>query len=351
MATDTIMIYRIGSLGDTIMALPAFNRIRELHLNDKIVLLTNRPVSSKAAAAELVLGSSYFFNDLINYPYNTRNILELAKLILEIRKLKIHKLYYLTHGRTTNAIKRDVLFFKISGIKKIYSLPKLREDFELELDKETLLYEWEAKRLARRLFEFGLFDYKSDKYWDLHLEAVEVNEAKDVLEKISVNELNICFSIGTKSDTNDWGLRNWHALINDLALKFPKANFIAIGSQEEKQNSDYLLQNINNPFVNLCGLILPRVSAAVLQKVDVFIGHDSGPMHLAGCVGTKCVGIFSGRNLPGRWYPRGDKNALIYHSVDCKGCHLDICIEFKKKCIMSICVDEVIGEILNVLNK
>lgn len=92
---------------------------------------------------------------------------------------------------------------------------------------------------------------------------------------------------------------------------------------------------------NLCGALSPRESAALLEKAEVFVGHDSGPMHLASAVGTPCVAIFSARNLPGQWFPVRSGHKIIYHKTDCFGCGLEQCIAEGKKCIFSISVDEV----------
>jgi heptosyltransferase-3 len=78
----------------------------------------------------------------------------------------------------------------------------------------------------------------------------------------------------------------------------------------------------------------------------VFIGHDSGPMHLASAVGTPCAAIFSARNLPGQWFPARPGHNVIYHKTDCFGCMLETCIAERKRCIMSITVDEVFDAVM-----
>ena len=75
-----------------------------------------------------------------------------------------------------------------------------------------------------------------------------------------------------------------------------------------------------------------------------------GPMHLSAAVGTPCVAIYSARNFLRQWTPRGDFNKILYHKTDCAGCGLELCIEQKKKCILSITVDEVQNSALQLLN-
>jgi lipopolysaccharide heptosyltransferase III len=101
--------------------------------------------------------------------------------------------------------------------------------------------------------------------------------------------------------------------------------------------------------VNLCGKLSPRESAAVLARAKLFLGHDSGPMHLAAAVGIPCVAVFSARNRPRMWFPWGSQHEVIYHRTDCWGCDLDTCIEQKKKCLTSILPAEVLGVVHRVL--
>ncbi|RYF65753.1 MAG: glycosyltransferase family 9 protein, partial [Cytophagaceae bacterium] len=131
--------------------------------------------------------------------------------------------------------------------------------------------------------------------------------------------------------SKDWGETNWLQLIERLGKILTGWQLVLIGAPEESDFADLCLLAWLGEGVNLCGKCSPRVSAAVLKKAKLFVGHDSGPMHLAACVETPCVAIFSGRNLPMQWYPYGNSNTIIYHPTDCAGCDLDICIENKKK--------------------
>ncbi len=350
MAADTIMIYRIGSLGDTLMALPAFNRIRELFPNNKIVLLSNKPVVTKAAAIELVLGNHYFFNDILNYPVNTRKFSVLFSLLLNIRKHKVTKLFYLTPCTSRKRLRRDLFFFRLAGIKAFAALPDLDADFQLAKDEFTGEYEWEAKRIARRLMDQGLFDFNEKRYWDLQLTSNEIASGKSFLQELSNSDINICISPGTKMQSKDWGRDNWRLFILKLSETYPKVNIIILGANEEWELAEDLLKGITNNYLNLCGKTTPRESAVILESAKIFIGQDSGPMHLAATVGVPCVAIFSSRNLPQQWYPRGEHNQIIYHKVSCAGCNLEVCTTEKKKCILSISVSEVLDAVSVKLN-
>ena len=86
-------------------------------------------------------------------------------------------------------------------------------------------------------------------------------------------------------------------------------------------------------------------SSYALSKSQVFICHDSGPMHLAAAVGVKIIAIFSSKSPPGFWFPAGPNNKVFYTRIECEGCEKTECISLKKKCILSISVNDVFNEI------
>ena len=73
-----ILIYRLGSLGDTVIALPCFRLIRSRHPTAEITVLTNLPVSGKAAAIEAVLENTGLVDRFIPYPVGLRDPKKLA---------------------------------------------------------------------------------------------------------------------------------------------------------------------------------------------------------------------------------------------------------------------------------
>jgi heptosyltransferase-3 len=352
-----VLIYRIGSLGDTIIALPVFNKVREVFPDADITLLTNRPIVSKAPALESVLGSHYYFDRVINYPSGTRSPQVLYAVWKEIRAQKIDVVINLATTRilknlrsTKLAVLRDNLFFRSAGISKLIGFPSLRVDYELTIDQQTGDFEWEAKRLARRLETLGPIDLQSNLYWDMHFNDEEILSASRALEKCIPGKPIIAASVGTKRQSNDWEQDNWVSFFKGLKLQYPDWQLVMVGSPEEAERSDKCIEAWGGTGINLCGKTSPRVSGAVLQKARIFIGHDSGPMHLAAAVGVPCVAIYSARNFPGQWYPRDNSNKIIYHKTDCAGCGLEVCIVQQKKCILSITVDEVLNAVTETLN-
>ena len=338
-----ILIYRLGSLGDTVIALPVFHRIIEVYPDiTRITLLTNKPVAAKAAPLEAVLGKEHFFKDTLSYPVGTRNPVTIAKLVFEIKKRNIHTVINITANRSPEADKRDKLFFKTAGVKEFIGFDTKPDDYKVKIDPNTGFYEWETSRLARKIESLGKFDFNLEKYWDLKLTDKELVTANKLLEQLTSSKPIIAMNVGTKMPIKDWGIDNWTNFISQISKDF-KTDFqmVIIGVDEEKQLGDQCLAAWNGEGINLCGKSSPRVSAAILKQAVLFIGHDSGPMHLAACVGTPCLAVFSCINQPKQWFPRGTNNYIVMPQTYCAQNGENSCSNPKKRCILTVQVEEL----------
>ena len=346
-----ILIYRLGSLGDTIMALPCFHQILKAFPDANIVLLTNKPVDTKAAPLVAVLGKGLFFNEVIDYPVGNRNPFLILNLLIKLRSYHFDCMVNLTAVRSETAAKRDKLFFGLAGIKRMIGFPSDTNDFIQQIDAKTGEIEWEAKSIARRIAPIGIPDLSIASNWDLKLTIEEKKEATHQLSKLPKDMKCISLSPGTKMQSKDWTVANWVTLIKLLATALPDWALIIIGAPGEEEAARQCEDAWHKEKVlNICGKVTLRECADVLKNTSLFLGHDSGPMHLAGAMGVPVVAIFASINIPRKWFPRGDNNRIIYHKTDCAGCELTVCTEQKKKCILSITPFEVLEAALNILN-
>jgi heptosyltransferase III len=341
-----VLIYRLGSLGDTVVALPCFHLVARAFADKVRILLTNAPVHSKAAAATSVLGESGLINVYISYPVGTRNIIGLAKLFWRIRRLKVATLVYLTAPRGEFAAKRDEMFFRLCGVKEIIGLPSGPLAIHCHRSVGDR-YEAEATRLARCLAKIGDARPNDPASWDLRLNDTEQARATNALQPLD-GAMFLTVGIASKKQVTDWGVENWRALMPHLRKRFPKHALVFVGAREDRSNADDVAQRWAGRSLNLSGDLSPRESAAVIQRAHLFLGVDSGPMHLAASVGTPSVLIFAAHKLPGIWFPMGDSHEVIYHQTECCGCNLETCIVEKKKCISSISVDEVMAAVIRL---
>ncbi len=339
---ERVLIYRLGSLGDTVVALPCFHQIARAYPDAERCLLTNIPVHSKAPAAFAVLEGSGLVHSFMRYPIATRNLAELLALQRQIRAYHAQVLVYLTPRRQAGEVLRDAAYFRMCGIPKIVGLPLARDDRANRPDAGTGDDEPEAARLARLVRGLGKIDLNDRANWDLGLTLDEHKHAAAALEPVRGRPLLAC-SVGTKVQAKDWGAENWRRVLDTLAAELPQYGLALVGAVDESAASESAATAWAKRSINLCGKLSPRESAAVLARARLFLGHDSGPMHLAAAVGTTCVAVFAARNRPRVWFPWGPQHEVVYHRTDCWGCDLEVCIEQKKKCLTSISPSEVLA--------
>jgi lipopolysaccharide heptosyltransferase III len=343
-----VLIYRLGSLGDTTVALPCFHLIERAFPASERVLLTNFPVHAKAPASAAVLGDSGLIHRYMRYEVGTRSPRELLRLAGEIRGLAPDVLVYLMPMRAMRAVQRDKCFFRlVCGVKQIFGLPDATQ-LQRVHNPVTGLYEAEASRLARILSVLGDAAVGDLANWDLRLSVEEKNMARTTLGELAGRPLVVC-GPGTKMQAKDWGQENWRALLERISATHPGYGLALIGAREDAEVSEFAARGWAGPSVNLCGKLSPRETAAVFGHAAIFLGPDSGPMHLAACAGVPCVIAFSARGLPGVWYPAGKNHRIIYHQVNCFGCNLETCIAEGRKCLTSISVEEMAVAVDSIL--
>ncbi len=342
------MIYRLGSLGDTVVALPCFHLIARSFPNAKRVLLSNFPVHSKAPASAAVLDGSNLVHGYMRYTIGTRSFKELLRLMWQIRRFGPDVLVYVMPLRGEKAVKRDALFFRLCGISRVVGLPA--GDMEANRhDPETGLFEREASRLLRCIGALGDEDVSDLRNWDLRLTDAEMNKADRVLAPFGEGPMIAC-GPGTKMQSKDWGAEKWRELLGRLNAEFPQHGLVLVGAHEDNAVSEYAGAGWRGPKINLCGMLSPRESAAVLRRASLFLGPDSGPMHLAASFDVPCVIPFASLDLKGKWFPIGEAHHLIYHDVPCSNCRLSVCVERGKICINSITVDEMFAAAIQAMS-
>jgi heptosyltransferase-3 len=367
--TRRVLLYRLGSLGDMLVALPALHLVARAFPEAERRMLTNVPVSTKAPPAAAILEGSGLVQGYIRYAVGTRRVGELARLWWTIVRWRPEVLVYLASARGVEAARRDARFFRLCGVRKMVGVP-LTEGMQRNFygaatgGKDHAMGEGnlepEAERLVRCVGELGVEGEFGDPgrlgdpaSWDLGLTTAEHEAAAEAIGDVAPGLEMVAVSVGTKVQAKDWGKENWRALLGKIAAEYPGRALLLAGAEEESEASKFAAEtwrsNGGGLVVNLCGRLTPRESAAAFARARLFVGHDSGPMHLAAAVGTPVVAIFAARNIPRQWFPFGKQHRVVYHRVECWGCGLETCIEQQKKCLMSIGVDEVMEAVRSTL--
>jgi ADP-heptose:LPS heptosyltransferase len=84
--------------------------------------------------------------------------------------------------------------------------------------------------------------------------------------------------------------------------------------------------------------------ANLLKHANLFIGNDSGPMHIASACGIKVIGLYGPTN-PERFGPYGHNCIALRMEDKCPPCAQDKCKFKDYRCIDRISVDDVMEAI------
>lgn len=304
----TVLIYRIGSLGDTVVSLPCFHAIAERFPDLNRVVLTNLPGSANAPFLMDVIGPSGLVHDCIAYRAGMGLSGYLA-LAAQIRSLNVSRVIYLAPERSLSSLIRDVCFFRLAGVSAFSGLPWRREERQV-LTLADGSVEREASRLARNIASaVGTIDLNDLRFWDLRLSATE-REAALELTGLSL-EPTLAINLGGKDRRKDWGSARWSELVARLSALGWVDTLLFVGAEDDRAQSDIVAASWSGRVVNLSGRCSPRVAAAALAQSSLFVGHDSGPLHLAAASGVPSVGIFGNLNRARQWHPYGDHVHIV----------------------------------------
>lgn len=140
-------------------------------------------------------------------------------------------------------------------------------------------------------------------------------------------------------------LKRWmperFAQLADTLIEHKGAQILFVGVQDEVSIVKQIQGKMKSESTNIAGKTSIPKLASVLQKSNVFIGNDSGPMHLAAAVGTKTIGLY-GPGDPRRFGPVGDNCLTIQKKNDCPPCSGKICRFGEDGCMSKIHVTDVI---------
>ncbi len=139
-----------------------------------------------------------------------------------------------------------------------------------------------------------------------------------------------------------WSYRRWPAdrftELGSWLQDESRARIVILAGKSEKPLADRIERRLQGArTVNLAGRTTLRQMAAVLKLCDIFIGIDSGPMHVATAAGVPSVGLF-GTGEYERFRPWGTAHDVIRLGLTCNPCS-ESCLFGRPLCIEGITVD------------
>ncbi len=327
-----ILLLRQGGIGDTVVALPAINAIRNHFPGAEIHLLTHHVIGDTVSVPDLLPVN--FFRKIFKYKkFVDEDILRQLKhekydLFIELPSDKASLYFEL----------RSVWLAKRIGVKYGIGWQVSSTTFLKKQQEKLLYFENEQNRLLKILSKYipGLV---INGQHTAQLSFPAEKEQSINFNQNTKKQLALAFSAGEAKKI--WPLNNFTALANYFSNK--GFEILLIGGQSDKTAADEICRNVKQA-VNLCGNLNIHQTAAALRNCHLLISNDTGAIHLAYSVGTAVIGIYSGKDYSNRWFPpESPYNKVLRNaSVPCIICYKQKCAN--NICMQNITVDEVIKQ-------
>jgi len=334
-----ILVIKLRYLGDVVVTTPVFKELRYHYPKAFIAALVNK-------GTEAMLTQNPDIDKLLvleKYKNPVLNFIKQIGLINILRGLHFDLVLELTAndrgaflGFMSGAKRR--VGFKPAKMKKL-DRRLLFTDLITPNEKEHII-----EHHLRMIKHLGYFPLRKDLslYWSKEDET----DCQQVLRKkgLSLNDHFVVLHPILQARYRAWRIEGYAAICDYLQKKWNVRTILICGNYTDEIGFvNKIVEKSESPPVHLGGQLSLKQLPALLSHAMLFIGIDSGPMHMAAAVKTPVVAIFGPQDRF-RWGPWGEGHTVIQKSWDCvpcynknKGCNG----KGGSKCLDAISVEEV----------
>jgi len=328
-----ILVIKISSLGDIILAVPSLRSLREKFKDAHISVLVDlhyKDILQNCPYLDEIL--SYNLKGAPIFSRKFRNIYrglmrEKFDIVVDLQNnTKSHLLGFLSM-----APKRYGYRNKKLGILLNYGIRDVGKELDPINHQQRILNMLGIDILDRNL---TLWPKKED------LEYVEnLLKGEWLAEDQVLIGMNITAS--SKWQTKRWPIKNFAKLADELTKRY-NARIVITGSDEDKEEAEKLNRLTKAKPIIASGKTTFMQLVALIARSEVFITGDSAPMHIAAAMKTPFVALF-GPTSPKRHFPPAQKCTVIYKKLKCSPCYKPKCNT--RTCMKKISEDEVLSAV------
>jgi len=333
-------------LGDILFFTPALKALRKSYPSVKITVFTNKTgydiFKNNAAVDEIIIVDNFWIGkSIVSIREFVRSFnSSYFSTIREIRRCKLDVIIEVKGDF------RNIIFFDVFlGAHYLvgYALSGFGWMLDWEMEYQSGVHELDAKLRIAEL----LGAQATDREMEIVLTADDERFATEFLltRHIGRNDMIAVFHIGGTWEPRLWPVYNFIEVGKQLQQKY-HAKIILIGDNREAEKIERFLRAV--PEAISLGNATITQTAAVIKQADVYLGNDSGPLHLARCVKTPLVGIFGPEDL---WRVGPERDGIaLQHKFACQPCGQVAC-DYSPNCVQSITVEEVSRSLDQLLSR
>ncbi len=327
----SVLVLRLGNLGDMIVAMPAFRALRKRFPDAKFTLLTSPTRRGMPGAADLLVNDPLFDDMIVYYIDESSDI----RFVRQIEKRIVANGVDLAvavpnHLTRFNHLAKYEMLLAWSGVRRFAGFQLVtRRDYELR----------QVDRLLNLLRPLGIDRQAIPAPWLIPTEEDERN-AQTLLAP-GDGRILVALHCGAKRPANRWAPESFIEVGRRLIAE-DNACIVLTGSPNEREMTARVAKELGEHVIDLGGQTAMGLLEAVLRRCAAVVSNDTGVMHVAYAMGAPTVGIFSARFHPNIWYPYGDRQVVLRKRIECELCNKDICPKYLyPKCLELISPDEV----------
>lgn len=117
-----------------------------------------------------------------------------------------------------------------------------------------------------------------------------------------------CLHVSAGKDYKYWPFDRYATVIDRLADQGVRS--VLIGAGQDREPTNAVRDRCHSDPLDLVGQLGLGALIGLFARARLFIGNDSGPMHIAAATGTAIVALF-GPTDPARWGPMTDRVAIV----------------------------------------
>lgn len=214
-------------------------------------------------------------------------------------------------------------------------------------NKGVLIHEWKTNYLLLKpLLGESLPQFEKPILYTSNTSEAEVDAFlhRNNIEKYA------CLHLGGNSKLRHWDIKKYAEIATHLRSQYA-LDIVVVGGKDEEHLSHGLQRHLAFDIQNVCGLFTLNELMALMQRAKIFIGNESGPLHIAAAMDIPTIGLY-GPGLPEVFYPLSDRSVVIHKILKCNPCDQIHCVQpTGESCMDQIDVMEVKIKIDEVLKK
>jgi lipopolysaccharide heptosyltransferase II len=336
-ARHKILLIRLRRIGDVVMTTPSITALKEALPRASLAYVVEEPYS------RLVEGNP-FLDKVIALP-SGQGVFGFLRSVRRVRREKCDVVVDFHGGPRASLL----TFFSGADFKVGYDLKYKNFIYDIRIPRSRRDGHWHSVEGHLNLIKaLGL---SLGEPPPLFLPQPRQEEKERVERFWAENGLRgtkvIVLHIGAGNEFRDWGTDNLIELAKMLT-RMAGITIILAGSAEDRHREAEILKNSRAPLLSLVGKVNLIELKELISQAALFIGPDSGPMHIAAATATPIVALF-GPTLPANFAPWRAKSIVIEKDLACRPCKQRSCLTADFRCLRSIEPAEVYEACLKFL--